>query len=226
MTPQELFDRFRSEVQDEEAPYLWSDTEVWSYMDWAHKEFVRLIGGVADSQSDITQITATEGLEFTEFSDLILKFRRAHRLTDFRKVDIVNLEDLDKFIADDYGLRAAGGLNDTQGSVRAMVIGMEENSVRWIDIPDTTVVIQLSVMRLPLYDIVGESGECFEVRREFHLDLLPGMQSRALMKTDAETFDDVKAAEYLKMFHLRANEALRTQDLRRHKNRVVAYGGL
>ena len=41
MTPKALHDLFRAHVRDEEYPYLWSETEVYLYMDEAQKMFCR-----------------------------------------------------------------------------------------------------------------------------------------------------------------------------------------
>ena len=56
-----LHDLFRSEVRDEATPYLWSDVEVYSFIDDAQKMFCRLQGGIADASSAITHINVVAG---------------------------------------------------------------------------------------------------------------------------------------------------------------------
>ena len=90
MLSEELFDAFRSDVSDVSAPYLWSDSEVWRYMDDAYKMFARLTGGVPDSTSDLTQIDVVAGEADAEVSPLILKFREARLLSTGLKLTIVN----------------------------------------------------------------------------------------------------------------------------------------
>ena len=48
MNATELSDYFRSQVRDEVAPYLWTDTDVLTYMNEAQKMFVRLTNGIYD----------------------------------------------------------------------------------------------------------------------------------------------------------------------------------
>lgn len=60
MKVQELYDQFRSDAMDTVAPYLWSDTNVYRYMDDAYKMFVRLTGGIGDfTTQDVAIATGT-----------------------------------------------------------------------------------------------------------------------------------------------------------------------
>ena len=79
-----LYELFRSDVRDDVAPYLWSDTEVYSYMDDAQKMFCRLQGGIADATSPVTRISVAVGDVFVQISPTILKLREARRSTDGR----------------------------------------------------------------------------------------------------------------------------------------------
>src|SRR5665647_2592591 len=56
MTSDELYALFRSDVVDATAPYLWTDVEVWNYMNDAYKSFVRKIGGIPDNTSLSTKV--------------------------------------------------------------------------------------------------------------------------------------------------------------------------
>ncbi len=64
MNVQEVFDQFRSDAVDEVAPYLWSDTDVFRYMNDAYSMFVRLTGGIADFTTQDTTV-ATGSLTVT-----------------------------------------------------------------------------------------------------------------------------------------------------------------
>lgn len=222
MTPPELLTLFRAEVDDTVAPYLWSDADAYAYMNQAQDEFARMQGGIADSTMTLD---AAEGEATAEYSAKILKFRRAQRSSDFRKIDILNVEDLDNIVTDDYGTPLRYSLDDRVGPVRAMVIGMDELSVRWIDIPDADETVQLLVDRLPL-EPLDEDSDAFEIRDEYQLDLLHGMKWRAYLKQDPETFDRAKSQEFFELFREAADAARRAQEKRRHKPRAVVYGGL
>ena len=99
-----LHDLFRSEVRDEATPYLWSDVEVYSFIDDAQKMFCRLQGGIADASSAITHLTVTAGDVLVPISPLILKLREARRSADGYDLEILNFEDLQSHRpVDDYG---------------------------------------------------------------------------------------------------------------------------
>jgi len=49
VTPASLLEIFRSDVQDQEEPYLWDNTEIYRYMDAAQIEFARLSDYFIDS---------------------------------------------------------------------------------------------------------------------------------------------------------------------------------
>ena len=84
-----LYNLFRSEVRDEVEPFLWSDTEVYSYIDSAQKMFCRLGGGISDATSAITQVAAVASQPFTTISSRILKIRQLVR-EDGRFIDLLN----------------------------------------------------------------------------------------------------------------------------------------
>ena len=75
-----LHDLFRSEVRDEATPYLWSDAEIYSYIDDAQKMFCRLQGGIADASSAITRIDVMAGDVLVPISPLIVILKSRVRL--------------------------------------------------------------------------------------------------------------------------------------------------
>ena len=63
MTTTELLALFRTEVSDLEAPYLWSDALIYSYIDEAQKQFCRDTYGIADARSYTIDLL-TDGTEW------------------------------------------------------------------------------------------------------------------------------------------------------------------
>ena len=61
MNVQELYDQFRSDMQDEEQDFLWTDVELFRYMNEAYRMFVRLMGGIADFTSDLCAVPIVAG---------------------------------------------------------------------------------------------------------------------------------------------------------------------
>ena len=69
MTPTQLKDLFRSDVRDEASPPLWTDTEIFVYMDDAQKMFCREGGGIADSTSTICTMQVVAGDTYIDYDE-------------------------------------------------------------------------------------------------------------------------------------------------------------
>lgn len=84
---------------------LWTDTEIFVYMDDAQKMFCREGGGIADSTSTICTMQVAAGDTYIDYDPRILKLRDLRRASDGRNVNILNFEDLGHpgRAQDDYG---------------------------------------------------------------------------------------------------------------------------
>ena len=225
MDTTQLLDLFRSDTMDTVIPYLWSDTEIFSYMDDAQKMFCRLQGGISDSSSSTTVISATAGEPFADVSPLILKIRLATRASDGRRLEILNFEDLEGRMAEeDYGYRASYRLDNHQGEVRAIVVGMETNKVRLVRIPEEDQEINLTVYRLP-HTTLASKGQDLEIDEQHHRYLLYWMKHLAHQKQDAETYDRGRSDTFRAEFLAYCDQAKAERERREHKYRTVAYGG-
>lgn len=224
MLSEELYDIFRSDVSDLKKPYLWTDAEVWRYMNSAYVSFVRLTGGVADSSSDITQVDVVVGEGEAEVSPLILKFREAELVSTGRKIDIVNHTDSPLRSESDYG-NLSTAFRKTSGPVRYMVIGKQRGRVTWVQIPQENDSVQLTVYRLPLARITGEGQRFDDIGDEHHEHLVVGMKALAYGKQDAETFDKGRRDEYKAAFEAYCAWARSEVERYKTKVRTVAYGG-
>ena len=222
-----LHNLFRSDVGDIEAPFFWSGPEIYSYMDTAQKLFCRLQGGIADSSSSTAQIAVVAGQKFAVLSPLVLKIRRVSRLSDGHEVDVLNVENVGTVGAgiDDYGLHMGLRLDDLQGSVRAIVTGMEEGKVRLIQVPEVDDTLELTVYRLPLADITG-SSQALEIAAVHHRYLLYGMKQFAYLKEDPETFDRAASDRNGQMFADYCAQSRADRERLEHKPRTIVYGGL
>lgn len=219
MNSQELLRLFRSDVSDEAAPPLWSDVDIYSYIDDAQKQFCRLTGGIPDaSTAEVTEVVAIVAAPTVELHESILKIRAAYRTSDGREVEIVNYEDMPA-----KGLRFDG----SDGPVRRLVIGMDENVARWLPIPDAQETVQLVVDRLPLCEVTASKApQKLEVSHKHHHGLMHWMKARAYGKQDAETYNKVKSVEFEAKFRQYCADAKQEKDRKKHKTRVVQYGGL
>lgn len=229
MTPAELLDAFRTEVRDTAVPPLWKDEEIYRYIDDAQKMFCRLQGGIADATSDLTQLSISTGDKFIPISPLILKVRFANLLSDGRDIRILNFEDLQfgrAFMDNDYGFSTSFKLTDETGEVRAIVTGMEANQIRLVKIPEVDDTIGLTVYRIPLTTLKGDSGEEFEIDEQHHWHLLAWVKHLAFLKQDAETYDRDGSERNRQEFLQYCDMARQERERREHKYRTVSYGGL
>lgn len=227
MTPSELYTAFRNDVVDTELPYLWTDDEVWGYMDDAYSMFTRLSGGIPDASSAVTEIPVTTGEDRSPCSPLILKIRHAYLDSTKRKLILRNVEDPPLVSLGDYG-SISESADRQPGEVRAMVIGEEEGSVRWVGVPTANDVVKLTVFRLPIKRINEDSSDTDldEIHYRHHIHLLLWMKHLAYGKQDAETYDKGKSEEFRLAFETYCYRASAELARQRHKNRVVAYGGI
>lgn len=226
MNSTDLRDKFREATRDDVTPYLWSEAEVFSYADDAQKMFCRLTGGIADATSPLTRVQLVAGEEFASISPRILKLREARRAGDGYDLEILNFEDMQARRPDeDYGFRSGFRIDNSVGVVRALVVGMEAGKVRPVKIPQDDQQLNLIIYRLPLEDIVGE-GQALEISEQYHSLLLDWMMHRAHRKQDAETYDRGRSEEFYTFFTTMCDRAKHERELREHKYRSVAYGGL
>jgi hypothetical protein len=232
MTPAQLKDLFRSDVRDEASPPLWTDTEIFVYMDDAQKMFCRQGGGIADSTSPICTLHVTAGDAYLTYDPRILKLRDLRRMSDGRNVDILNFEDLGHpgWTQDDYGRSmsfGAGGIKftDRPAPVTAVIVGMDANKLRLLAPAVANDTLQAIVYRMPLEDITA-SSTAFEIDAQHHRHLLDWMKHLAHEKQDAETYDRGRSMEFRDKFMAYCDQAKAERERREHKYRTVAYGGI
>lgn len=226
MNSSDLYARFRSDVFDVQEPYLWSDTEVYAYLDAAQKQFCRLTGGILDSSSALTQVAVMSGDPWVNIDPRILKIQKIFRASDFGPVDPVTLEDLDRLGQEaDYGFQRRYRLDNMPGEVRYAITNMEANKLRLLRVPVAADTLQLTVYRLPLKTI-NDADQKLEIAEQHHEFLLLGMKARAYRKQDAETRDDRKAGAFEGEFRLYCDQARQERERREHKPRTIGYGGI
>ena len=226
MDSSELYDRFRSDVVDEAKPYLWTDTEVFGYMNDAYRRFVRLIGGISDFTSEAAAVDMIAGDPLGRLHPSILRITQMQRRSDQGDIKIINFTDIHKLTKADYGMVSPLKLDSTQGIVRYGVIGMQQDIIRWINIPEVDDVGDMMIYRLPFDTITKEDQEFTDVKEDHHIHLLDGMKALAYNKQDADTFDKTKANDAEAAFEAYCKWVRAELERYKHKNREVAYGGI
>ena len=227
MNSTDLRNAFRSDMRDEVTPYLWSDSEVYRYINDAQIQFCKREGGIRDATSSITQIPVVVGEAFADISPSILKVIQATRASDGRELELLNLETVQQMHsqATDYGALASPTAMNTSGSLRAVVLGMEAFKVRWIHIPVVADTVNLVVDRMALTPVTG-ANIGLEIAGEHHEHLLLWIKHRALLKQDAETYDRGRSDMFRAEFLAYCDQAKAEREKREHKYRTTTYGGL
>jgi len=213
MNTTELLDYFRSQVVDEKKPYLWTDDEIFRFMDEAQNTFCRLTEGIADAVTpEVVTVSIVAGEIFAETHPSILLFRSAILTSTDYPLDIKNHTDILKW-------------TNQIGTISQMIIGLQKDMVRWNYMPRDDDEVQLIVYRLPLEPLKGPELE-IEVEAVHHVSFVHWMKHLAYAKQDADTWDP-KASETGKaMFEAYCRQVKAEQERYKHKPRSIAYGGL
>ena len=158
MTPNQLLSHFRTQMVDTVRPYLWSDDEIFVYMDLAHKMFVRKTGGIFDVSSDACKVQVSAGEKYSDLHPAILHIRKAV-LDGTQTIHVANLSDEGAMVSYDYGVLKNLSTLTEPGRVEYMIIGEERDKCRWVRIPQDDGEVTLTITRLPLEDITESSSE-------------------------------------------------------------------
>lgn len=209
MTPAELVKQFRREVDDRVAPYLWSEGDVYHYLDVAQREMARSTLYFPDSTTaDVCQATVIADEEWVELSPLIVEIRRAKLSSQRQPLKITTLDKAEQsFLSDDYGAFAGGaGWDDRTGTPRALITDMEIDKGRLVPIPTEADTLEMSVYRLPLNTVTTASTELEITDARHQRHLLLGMKALAYDVHDADVRNEVLALDYRARFEAACRE--------------------
>lgn len=231
MDLQALIIHWRSQVDDESPPYLWSDDEALLYAIDAQDMLVRHTGGLSDmtvASADVgvpatrlADLPLTAGQPYTAISPYVLRIRSARLLTAKLDIAIASESDLRLVPFRDYGQTRGMSLDDTDtGEVRYGVLGIRDNFVRWARVPDAADTCRLHVYRLPYPRIASQEGS-LEIAEQHHLHLVKWMKHLAYSKEDAETYDKKLAEDNETSFTAYCDMARKELERQRFKPRRV-----
>ena len=235
MSPEELLCLFRSNVEDTDAnDPLWTDEEMYSYMDEAQKQFARETDYFMDaSNTDVCVVAYTAGTTFVTLSPRITKIRGAILRANGYKLTPKKYADMDKtaYGRDRYARSNAWQKSNWQsstGTPEFIITDMEHNKGRLAPIPTVDDTIDLIVYRLPLKDL-DENSTLFELEEvEYQRGLQFYMKYLAYQKNDSDVYSTALSEEGLRLFDDFITRA--RSDLRKKRfsstSGTVAYGGL
>lgn len=208
-----VIDEFRLRAFDTVKPYLWTDAEVLSYLGQAQNDWVRLTGGIRDSQSEVTYLSVPSGAEAVELDKRVLKVVAARRADTGKRLNVYTVNSIE-----------ASEPTITTGTLHGFVCGEDEAFIRPVYIPTTDYEVRLIVDRLPLNPV--DVNKELEVREDQALKLVFGMLSLAYSKPDPDVYNEDKRMENATLFEAEARKAFAEKRRRSGSAGVVAYGGL
>jgi hypothetical protein len=213
MNMTELLALFREESTDNVAPYLWSDSLIYGYIDEAQKQFCRETFGIEDARTYTLSVLATE--EWYALDPKILILLSASDSVTGRNIHIHSSEQ-----SRSIGIQFDGR---TSSTVDCIIKGLQKNFVRVWPVPSVNSTVNLSTLRLP-FDIEAEDD--FEIDDQHIRNLLAWVHYRAYAKHDADALDKDKS-EAAKAEFLAYCAASKIEQGRLRRNvAVVRYGGL
>jgi len=235
MTPSDIADLFRSDIEDTDADDpLWTDTEIFGYMDQSIKQFARVTDYFADaSTTEIVDIPVVATQKFINLDPRITKIRGARLATAGLEViprtyADVNQSGYGRDAYDNFAFSSPINWENATGTPTIIITDLEKDKGRLVAIPVVNDTLNLFVYRLPLLDITEDSAT-FEITEvEYQRGLMYYMKYLAYQKNDADVFNEQlsEAAFVLATdFMDRVKTALRRQ---RFSSTVgtVRYGGL
>lgn len=231
MTPAELLDRFRAEVADlnlsGDADCLWSDEEIYDYMDDAQKQFARETRCFVDSESAaLTTVAVTANDPWVPLNPRIIRILDAHLVTPRRDMRLIKKADVSRYWTScDYGNYGLSNWRYATGTPHAIITDMMAGKGRLLPIPLENDTIQFTVERLPLKDVTEESAALEVTERQHQLILIHWMKHRAYDKQDADTYDSVKSSSFAAQFRERCREIHNELGRLRRPAGTVRYGG-
>ena len=241
-TLRQLFDRFRSDVDDRVDPFLWTNDDLEVYLNWALTQLAERALYFYDSTTWATLAVTQDDpkLAATTANKLrkIVKIYRARLASDEEELTVGTMAQVSEAVQkEDYGkvftMSSKSWETDT-GTPRVLVTDYyDDGSLRIGPIPNAADTINLWVFRRPLTYVSFEASDRINIDEatgvhdfDHQLALIQGMKVMAFRKDDPET-KDLNAAEteeqrfFAKLLEIKAE---RQRTLRPPGK--VRYGGL
>lgn len=187
----DLFGLTRLELDDTTEPTLWSDDELFDYVNDAQLEAARRARLLIDSTTpDLTQVGVVAGAPLVTLDARVLFVRRA-RFAGSSPLARRTVQDMAACLPtwEDAGA----------GPPRAFITDYESGKLLLWPTPEADATLLLSVVRDPLADM-NDLADSPEIAPRLHRSLRHWMIYRAYSKQDSQANDPKKAAEALALF--------------------------
>lgn len=217
---EDLVTRLRLDLDDTESgAYLWSDDELYRYVDRAQRQFARLTNIFRDGNPVYAQITLVPDQREYSLDPVLLSIEHAYLVSSGQPLALRNS---DEMLAE-YGMTYSW--RETTGEPRYIIRDEGIDTIQVAPIPVTADTIQLIVTRLPL-KTVSADNTTLELVDDRHVDaLLLYAKHLAYSKHDVETYEADFAVKYERDFRALCEEYRQEIVRKRRRPGNVAYGG-
>ena len=229
MTPTQLKDRFRRDVDDvpmypeETSGCLWTDDDIYGYMDEVQRDFVARTLYLFE----VVEAPLSAGESETPLPRRVLEVRGAVYLQSEGTI-LTDINARESVWVSDYGVMVPAGprgIPKTTGRPTLYSIDIVRGQITVAPIPleDDTLLIPAYVEAREL-DV---DGGMMDVSNERHqMIILDGMKAVAYRKQDADAYDPNQADRWQLEYERRLQQA-HGEILRQRRNPgEIAYGGL
>ena len=229
MTPTQLKDRFRRDVDDipphpeELSGCLWSDDDIFSYMDEVHRDFVARTLYLFEVQ----EVDYVAGETQIPLPRPILEVRGAVYLkNEGTIVHDVNIHE--NVWSSDYGVLVPSSpmrSPNVTGTPRLYSLDIVRGEIAIAPAP-----LEDDTLLIPAYveaRVLGKNCNSLEVTNERHqMIILDGMKAVAYRKQDADAYDPNQADRWQLEYERKLQQA-HGESLRRRRNPgEIVYGGI
>lgn len=212
MTVAEFIARFRSEMADSAAPYLWSDDEIVAYLNEAVNEACERARLIEDSSTpEVCSLTLVPGQSEYLLHESVIDVRRVS--FNGKKLGMTSVEEEDE---NDLTWESRKGAEP----LRVIVSGT--NRIRLVPEPTQAATVALTVYRTPLAALTNSAPTGSpEIPAIFHPRLKDWIYRCAYLKQDAETFDKSSADEFEGRFERSFGVRLDANVARKRRDRAL-----
>lgn len=229
MTPTQLKDRFRLDVDDvpphpeETSGCLWSDADIFGYMDEVHRDFVARTLYLFE----MVEVPFSAGETDIPLPRSVLELRGPVYLQNEGTI-LADVNARENVWTSDYGVMvAAGPLNVPRTTGRPSLYSLDIVRGRITIAPAP---LEDDVLLVPAYveaRMLDKNCNSLEVTNERHqIIILDGMKAVAYRKQDADAYDPNQADRWQLEYERKLQQA-HGESLRRRRNPgEIMYGGI
>jgi hypothetical protein len=219
MNAADLLALARTELDDEEEDYLWSDALLYQYLDLAQLEFAKQTECFKDSFTDsVVEVDVAANESTVELNPLIIRIEKAYLKSENTEVRVINENE----IAQEY---EGETWRTATGTPQFLVFDADSTYGRLIPTPTANDTIYLSVIRYPLRAVSATSTTIEIKDRRHQYMLLDWVKHLAYSVNDADV-NNPELADKHKAAFLANCMQVRSETIQKHRRPgTVRYGG-